>query len=51
VIPLIIVATGTISKSVRKYLSNITGNHEIKKIQKIKNIGQCTHTSVSTTVK
>ena len=34
VVPLIIVATGTISKSLRKCLSNIPGNHEIKKLQK-----------------
>ena len=30
VIPLIRGATGTISKSFRKYISNITGNHEVK---------------------
>jgi hypothetical protein len=35
VIPVIIRATGTISKSFRKYLSNITGKHEIKELQKI----------------
>ena len=34
VIPVIIGATGTISKSFRKYLSNILGNHEIKELQK-----------------
>jgi RNase P/RNase MRP subunit POP5 len=28
VIPVIIGATGTISKSFRKYISNIPGNHE-----------------------
>jgi hypothetical protein len=28
--PVIIGATGTISKSFRKYLSNIQGNHEVK---------------------
>jgi hypothetical protein len=27
-------ATGTISKSLRQYLSNITGKNEIKEIQK-----------------
>jgi hypothetical protein len=27
-------ATGTYSKSLRKYISNLTGNHEIKEIQK-----------------
>ena len=30
VIPVIIGATGTISKSFRKYVSNIPGNHEVK---------------------
>jgi hypothetical protein len=30
VIPLIIMATGTISKTFRKYVSNILGKHEVK---------------------
>jgi len=30
VIPVIIGATGTISKSFRKYVSNIPGKHEVK---------------------
>jgi hypothetical protein len=34
VIPVIIGATGTISKSFRKYVSNITGNHEVKERHK-----------------
>jgi hypothetical protein len=34
VIPLTIVATGTISKSFRKYVSTIPGNHEVKELQK-----------------
>jgi hypothetical protein len=34
VIPVIIGATGTISKSFRKYISNIPGNHEVKELQK-----------------
>ena len=34
VIPVIIVATGTISKSFRKYVSNIPGKHEVKELQK-----------------
>jgi len=34
VIPIIILATGTISKSLRKHLSNEPGNHEIKELQK-----------------
>ena len=33
-IPVIISADGTISKSLTKYLRNITGKHEIKKQQK-----------------
>jgi hypothetical protein len=39
VIPVIIGATGTISKSFRKYLSNIPGNHEVKKLQKTAILG------------
>jgi len=34
VIPAIIGATGTISKSFRKYVSNIPGKHEVKEVQK-----------------
>ena len=34
VIPIIIGATGTISKSLRQYLSNIPGKYEIKELQK-----------------
>ena len=34
VIPVIIGATGTISKTFRKYVSNIPGNNEVKKLQK-----------------
>ena len=33
-IPVIIGATGTISKTIRKYVSNIPGNHEVKELQK-----------------
>jgi len=32
--PIIIWATGTISKALRKYLNNIPGKHEIKELQK-----------------
>jgi Sec-independent protein translocase protein TatA len=39
VIPVIIGATGTISKSFRKYVSNITGNHEVRKLQKTAILG------------
>jgi len=41
VITVIIGTTGTVSKSLRKYVSNIPGKH----------IGHCTHTSESTNVK
>jgi len=34
VIPVIIGVTGTISKSLRQYLSNITGKEVIKELQK-----------------
>ena len=34
VIPVIIGATGTISKSFRKYLSNVPGTHEVRELQK-----------------
>ena len=39
VIRVIIGATGTISKSFRKYISNIPGNHEVKELQKIAILG------------
>ena len=51
VIPVMIGATGTISKSFRKYVNNIPGKHEVKKLQKNSHIGHCTHTSESTNVK
>jgi len=34
VIPVIIGATGTISKSFSKYVSDIPGNHDVKELQK-----------------
>ena len=34
VIPVIIGATGTVSVSFRKYVSNIPGKHEVKELQK-----------------
>jgi hypothetical protein len=34
VIPLVIDATGTISKSFRKYVSNIPGKHDVKDYRK-----------------
>jgi len=39
VIPVIIGATGTISKSFRKYVSNISGKHEVKEFQKTAMLG------------
>jgi hypothetical protein len=39
VIPVIIGATGTISKSFRKYVSNILGNHKVKELQKTAILG------------
>jgi len=39
VIPVIIGATGTISKSFRKYVSSIPGNHEVKELQKTAILG------------
>jgi len=39
VIPVIIGATGIIPKSFRKYVSNIPGKHEVKKLQKTDILG------------
>jgi len=39
VIPVKIRATGTISRSFRKYVSNIPGKHEVKKLQKTALLG------------
>ena len=39
VIPVIIEATGTVSKSFRKYMSNIPGKHEVKELQKTAILG------------
>jgi hypothetical protein len=39
VIPVTIGATGTISKSCRKYVSNIPGKHEVKELQKTAILG------------
>jgi len=39
VIPVIIGATGTISNSFRKYVSNIPRNHEVKELQKTAILG------------
>jgi len=39
IIIIIIGATGTISKSFRKYMSNIPGKHEVKELQKTAILG------------
>jgi hypothetical protein len=39
VIPVIIGANGTISKTFRKYVSNIPGNHQVKELQKTAILG------------
>ena len=51
VIPVIIGATGAISKSFRKYVSNVPGKREVKGTIENSHIGHCTHTSESTNVK
>ena len=38
-IPVIIGATGTVSKPFRKYVSNIPGKHEVKELQKAAILG------------
>jgi hypothetical protein len=38
-IPVIIGATGTVSKLFRKYVSNIPGNHEVNELQKTAILG------------
>jgi hypothetical protein len=39
VIPVIIEATGTTSKSLRKYVNTIPGNHKVKELQKTAILG------------
>jgi hypothetical protein len=39
VIPVIIGATGTISKLFRKYVRSIPGNHEVRELQKTAILG------------
>jgi len=51
VFPLMIGENEITSKSFRKYLSNISGEHEVKKLQKNSHIGLCTHTLESANVK
>jgi len=40
--------TGTISDSLRQYLNNIPGKHEIKEIEKNNHIGHRPHTMENT---
>jgi len=37
--PIIVGATGTISKSLRQYLRNVPGKHEIKEVYKTATLG------------
>ena len=48
VIAVTIGATGTISKSFRKYVSNVPGNHEVKELQKTAYWALHTHTHTHT---
>jgi hypothetical protein len=50
VISVIIEATGTNSKSLKQYLKNILGRHEIKELKKTSHIGLLTHTVGSANV-
>ena len=42
-IPVITGATGTISKSIRQYVSNIRGHHEVRELQKNSYFRHCSH--------
>jgi hypothetical protein len=50
VIPVITGATGTVSKSFRKYLSNVPGKHEYQGTTENSYIGHSTHTAGSDSV-
>ena len=50
-IAVIIGATGTISESLRQYLSNIPRMHEINELQKGRHIGRCKYTMETNNVK
>jgi hypothetical protein len=39
VLPVIIGATGTIAESLRKYVSSILGNHDVRELQKTAILG------------
>jgi hypothetical protein len=47
----IIGVNGTISKSLRQFLSNIPGKHEIKELQKKSHTGHCKQTMENANVK
>ena len=51
VIPVITGGTGTVSKSLRQYLSDIPGKSEIRELQKNNHIVHCTQTARSDDVK
>jgi len=51
VIPVIIGATGTISKSLKHYLRHIPAKQEIKELQKNSHIWHCTRTTERDNVK
>jgi hypothetical protein len=51
VIPVIIGATGTISKSLTKYPSNIPGKHKIKGLQESSHTGHCRQSAGRANVK
>jgi len=50
-IPVITGPTGTVSKSFRKCLNNVPGNHEIKELHKRAILEICTHTAGNDNVK
>ena len=49
--PVVAGVAANISKSLRQYLSNGPGKHEIKELQKNSHIGRCTQTAGSANVK
>ena len=46
-VPVTIGATGNISKSFRKYVSNIPGNHEVRELQKRAILGTALYNSAN----
>ena len=49
-IPVIIGATGNISRSFRKYVSNIPGKHEVKELQKTAVLGTAHNSKLKLTI-